>query len=1058
MNKTYKTVWNESLGACVATSECAARGNKSRARNAMSLAAVVLFFTPLGTAKAACSTVGSTVTCSGIPSMPLFLNTYTSATNNLTVNVNASATMNGTPGNKVMSLTGTGITLNNSGLIDPFWLGREPALNGGVVMGSGASTTYSITNLASGTIKGTAGVEGATLTSLDGLGLNVNNGASGVTNIVNSGLVNSVSLLNVTVVASDALIVGVRGGGQVNMTNNASGVLTGRTAFEASASGNAFTNFGTINGGVSMGAGGGANNFTAVTGSSVSAAGGTGQALGGLSGVNLEFAATGQIDGGAGGANTLTLRNAANDHSSTGTGTASAATYVNFANLTVQGGTWALQGSLVSGSTTLNGGVAQFSDPAAFGTGVLTSDGGAVQATANDLTVSNLLSLGAGGLTVQGANSMSLTGTISGAGGLTKNGAGQLTLTGANTYTGGTTITAGTLQGDSTSLKGNVLNNAQVIFDQAATGTYSGVVSGVGALTKAGGGNLILSGVNTYSGITSVDGGTLSVNGSVAGSSISVHSGGALGGNGIVGSTTVAAGGALAPGNSIGTLSIVGNLSFAPGSFYRVDVDAAGNNDRTNITGIATLDGAVEVRATPGSYAASTSYTILNAAGGHTGAFAGVTTDMAFLTPSLTYDANSVFLTLARNDISFISVARTPNQMATSGALESANAGATGDMVTVQSALVGLSSEQARAAYDSVSGAGLVALRSIGTAFSAGFGNLLQTRMGTVQASGTRSPANAFSNRPLLLASNDHMSALSELVSDLPQKISLSEGLLWPPVSTVQGHGFWVRGAGGFQDSSADANALGSKVRSTSLSVGFDTQLDEGLLVGAALSSGTSRLSFDNNDSGKSRSTALAAYGSYIAGPWAFKGSASAAWNSNKMDRTVTVGALVREANSDFSGNTLSAHGEATFSIPLPGWTLSPVAALSINRDKVDGFTETGAGALNLQVAGQTNTSTKSLLGAKASFDVGRVRLEPRAIWAHEFGDVNKPMSVQFQGAAMASLFQVSGVALKRDTLIVGLGANGSISSGVDLFADVQFEHNSRQHNAGVLVGLRANW
>ena len=61
-------------------------------------------------------------------------------------------------------------------------------------------------------------------------------------------------------------------------------------------------------------------------------------------------------------------------------------------------------------------------------------------------------------------------GAMSGTGSLTKSGAGTLTLTGMNNYVGGTTVTAGTLQGDATSLQGNIVNNAAVVFDQAAAG------------------------------------------------------------------------------------------------------------------------------------------------------------------------------------------------------------------------------------------------------------------------------------------------------------------------------------------------------------------------------------------------------------------------------------------------------------------------------------------------------------------------------------------------------------------------------------------------------------
>src|SRR5699024_10439025 len=77
------------------------------------------------------------------------------------------------------------------------------------------------------------------------------------------------------------------------------------------------------------------------------------------------------------------------------------------------------------------------------------------------------------------------------------------------TYSGGTVVSAGTLVGTTTSLQGDILNNALVVFDQATNGTYAGVMSGTGSLTKTGTGNVTLSGANTYSGGTTVSAGTL---------------------------------------------------------------------------------------------------------------------------------------------------------------------------------------------------------------------------------------------------------------------------------------------------------------------------------------------------------------------------------------------------------------------------------------------------------------------------------------------------------------------------------------------------------------------
>ena len=98
-------------------------------------------------------------------------------------------------------------------------------------------------------------------------------------------------------------------------------------------------------------------------------------------------------------------------------------------------------------------------------------------------------------------------GNISGSGSVRKTGAGILMMTGENSYTGATEVVEGMLIGGASAIQGDVLNNASVMFMQAEDGTYSGSMSGEGALFKMGAGRLELVGENTFEGdITVMEG------------------------------------------------------------------------------------------------------------------------------------------------------------------------------------------------------------------------------------------------------------------------------------------------------------------------------------------------------------------------------------------------------------------------------------------------------------------------------------------------------------------------------------------------------------------------
>lgn len=89
---------------------------------------------------------------------------------------------------------------------------------------------------------------------------------------------------------------------------------------------------------------------------------------------------------------------------------------------------------------------------------------------------------------------------------------------------------------------------------------------------------------------------------------------------------------------------------------------------------------------------------------------------------------------------------------------------------------------------------------------------------------------------------------------------------------------------------------------------------------------------------------------------------------------------------------------------------------------------------------------------------MGKLKVEPRLLWAHGFGNVNAPLSARFMGAPAVGSFQVSGVALKRDSLVLGLGVSGQIRKGFERVADGALEVKARQRNLAVAVALRGVW
>ena len=199
---------------------------------------------------------------------------------------------------------------------------------------------------------------------------------------------------------------------------------------------------------------------------------------------------------------------------------------------------------------------------------------GAIENISGTNTVAAPITLSGTAAIGSDAGAMTLGGNISaGSSSLTVVGAGTSTINGTIICQGGSVSLAGS---GAINIAGNInLGLAGNLVDAGSgpatiTGTISGTATSGGSgneLIKTGAGTLTLSNSNTYSGATILSAGELLVNGKVLDSAITVNSGGTLGGDGSVPATTLQSGSFLSPGDSPGTLT-ASSLSLAIGATF----------------------------------------------------------------------------------------------------------------------------------------------------------------------------------------------------------------------------------------------------------------------------------------------------------------------------------------------------------------------------------------------------------------------------------------------------------------------------------------------------------
>jgi len=784
------------------------------------------------------------------------------------------------------------------------------------------------------------------------------------------------------------------------------------------------------------------------------------------------------------------------------------------------GGTLVLDGANNhTGGTRLSEGVLSVSQDASLGdaSGGLTFNGGTLRVTGQSFsqTSRNLQWSTQGGAfdIASASNRFTVGQALSGAGDLVKLGAGTLVLTGTNAY-GNTRVEAGTLVGNTDSIRGNLLNNGFVVFDQAASGTFGGDISGSGEATKAGAGVLTLSGRSAHN--WRVTAGTLAA------------SGGALSGN-----VDVGAAGALhldAPQSSTysGVLSGTGGLSKTGAGMLALTGDSAGFAGTTRIdqgilsvgiNGQGKLGGQVTVARDAVLQGTGTVGGTTVQAGGIIAP--GNSIGTLRVAGDLTLEAGSVYRVEAdsqSNESDRIAVSGTANL---GGSV--LHVGPDGNLAGERSYTI-LTANRINGAFDSASSAFAYLDANLGYDAQAVTLRLDRKRVpvepttpstpGTrpmrfADAAGTsnqRAAANALDSlsgaNPLYqyvltlpegapagvfdsLSGEAHASVtsglnnLSGLSRNLPFKslrANLDAGLA-PGAATAQAGGTspasalpgsaaqpaWAELVGTWQTLDGNGNASRVDQRTGGVFVGADHAVGGGWRLGGALGYTDSRIRVDANSS----KADVDSYSATVYGGKAFQAGqgkinllvgAGYTWHDVSTTRNVAVAGQQDKLTADYGASTGQLFTEVGYAWPVAERAqLEPFAGVAWSDTRTRGFQESG-GLAALSGESNRNSLTTTTLGlrGKTAFSAGKTEgvLRAAAGWRHAFGDVESRTRLAFNGSQP---FTVSGAPLARDAAFTELGVDIAVSRSatIGITYSGQFGGGNRENAGSVGVTWR---
>jgi outer membrane autotransporter protein len=244
-----------------------------------------------------------------------------------------------------------------------------------------------------------------------------------------------------------------------------------------------------------------------------------------------------------------------------------------------------------------------------------------------------------------------------------------------------------------------------------------------------------------------------------------------------------------------------------------------------------------------------------------------------------------------------------------------------------------------------------------------------------------------------------------------------------------QSGGWWLKGFGYSGSQGARNSFSGYDASIVGATIGYDTPLDPNTRIGFGLGYAQSELDSKALGGGKAGtdfdSYRASVYIGHERGPWYVHGNVSAGLNTYSSTRDISFTGIQRRAEADFNGQDYTGFASSGYRFAVQGLTITPRVSLQYTHVALGGYTETGAGDINLRVQSQSYDFLESGLGVKVArpFEHQGARFVPEVHfnWLHALSNPALANVASFT-AAGSSKFATPGMRTADDTFNVGAG------------------------------------